>query len=486
MLLQVKPNPIKNKLIRPEEGAALLFMVILAFIALQFLVGVIGMLGWRGEGNSAPNMFFTIATFVLHLVFIGLFFMLIVRRKKALRYCILNNELAKKPKGKLWLAIIIVLSIIIAAIAYTAFHMPQVWFITALRNAGLYSPAIDLNNTANAVLFGIVVMILAPISEELIFRGALLSGLSRITKPYKAVLLTALAFMLFHMSPMQTVYQFILGVILGFSVIFTGKLLVAIVIHAASNIIAFVLVMVEAHSPAISYYNTAFGYGYTNIINFLFGGVGVLVSIGIIIVGAAAIFGILFLFKKYIPQLPEPPPLDEPVLVPKQALDMLNMLGLGDNPEELMPPMSLNPFANDRVDGKIDMPIDPFSMQKPQAPDPFDTSLDPFGGANTVTANASDPFEQNTQSAFCTDTGAPMVNSSQEPQTPEQAMQQMQQNLQALQDSISDDDLIENPRLTKLKSEMSKKATWRFFWISLGISGAMWLMGFLTSVAGCY
>jgi membrane protease YdiL (CAAX protease family) len=79
------------------------------------------------------------------------------------------------------------------------------------------------------------VVILAPIVEELIFRGVIFSGFQRIYSSFWAIFLSALLFALFHLNPWQLGPTFLLGLLLGFVRLRTGSLLAAILTHALHN-----------------------------------------------------------------------------------------------------------------------------------------------------------------------------------------------------------------------------------------------------------
>ena len=88
----------------------------------------------------------------------------------------------------------------------------------------------------HGVWFGILrVVILAPIVEELIFRGVIFSGFQRIYPSILAIIFSALLFALFHLNPWQLGPTFLLGLLLGYVRLRTGSLLAAIFTHALHN-----------------------------------------------------------------------------------------------------------------------------------------------------------------------------------------------------------------------------------------------------------
>jgi len=87
------------------------------------------------------------------------------------------------------------------------------------------------------------VVIIAPIVEELIFRGVIMSGLMRNYKVGWAIFFSALLFALFHLNPWQFPATFLLGLVLGWLRIRTGSILACITGHAIHNGLVFLTVI---------------------------------------------------------------------------------------------------------------------------------------------------------------------------------------------------------------------------------------------------
>uniref|UniRef100_UPI0039A415AF CPBP family intramembrane glutamic endopeptidase n=1 Tax=Ornithobacterium rhinotracheale TaxID=28251 RepID=UPI0039A415AF len=91
----------------------------------------------------------------------------------------------------------------------------------------------------------ISVSILAPLLEELIFRGLLLRGLLNARQnPYISIILTSLLFGLAHGNPWQFLAAGFLGAILGFIYWRTQDLWICIFIHFLNNTISLVFVSI--------------------------------------------------------------------------------------------------------------------------------------------------------------------------------------------------------------------------------------------------
>ena len=111
---------------------------------------------------------------------------------------------------------------------------PPAWFME------MFARLFDSNL---GVWGGVVrVVILAPVVEELIFRGVIMSGFSRNYHPFFSIFFSALLFALFHLNPWQFPATFALGLILGFVRIRTGSVLACIAGHAIHNGLVFLSV----------------------------------------------------------------------------------------------------------------------------------------------------------------------------------------------------------------------------------------------------
>lgn len=86
------------------------------------------------------------------------------------------------------------------------------------------------------------VTIMAPIVEELIFRGLILHGFRRNYNPFKTVLISALLFSLFHLNPWQMPATFVLGLFLGWIMIRTNSIIAAIMGHSINNLLVLLTV----------------------------------------------------------------------------------------------------------------------------------------------------------------------------------------------------------------------------------------------------
>lgn len=84
--------------------------------------------------------------------------------------------------------------------------------------------------------------LLAPLAEEIVFRGAALRSLlaSRLS-PLAAIVISALLFAVAHLNPAQMPHAFLVGLLLGWMYWRTGSILPGMAYHWANNSAAYVL-----------------------------------------------------------------------------------------------------------------------------------------------------------------------------------------------------------------------------------------------------
>ena len=105
-------------------------------------------------------------------------------------------------------------------------------------------------------LLFIAVVIIAPLGEELLFRGFLQQILEKHWKDVtKAVLVTALFFAMIHMNPYWFVQIYILGILLGFLAWKTKSVLPPLILHGINNAMAMFFSFAEIENNSIYIFN---------------------------------------------------------------------------------------------------------------------------------------------------------------------------------------------------------------------------------------
>ncbi|MCK5801023.1 MAG: CPBP family intramembrane metalloprotease, partial [Deltaproteobacteria bacterium] len=96
------------------------------------------------------------------------------------------------------------------------------------------------------------VALLAPVAEELAFRGLLYRGLRQITRPFPAAIVAALIFALMHGHLGQSAWALGLGLLLAFAYEQTRSLLAPILVHALFNAVPVAMAIVRTRPDDFS------------------------------------------------------------------------------------------------------------------------------------------------------------------------------------------------------------------------------------------
>lgn len=94
------------------------------------------------------------------------------------------------------------------------------------------------------ILITLGVVVLGPLSEEILYRGVLYQALAKHLPGWPAIGLSALAFGLTHVEPLVVVLTFPLGMLLAWLVRRRGTIVTAVVAHSVFNLIGAVLIRV--------------------------------------------------------------------------------------------------------------------------------------------------------------------------------------------------------------------------------------------------
>lgn len=104
--------------------------------------------------------------------------------------------------------------------------LPHVRYTDALTESGYGTPT--------AI---VVICVLPAVFEELAFRGVVMSAFRRYMGPWGAILLSATAFTVVHLSPLGVGYLFLIGTALGFLRHKTGSLYPCMLLHFCHNLL---------------------------------------------------------------------------------------------------------------------------------------------------------------------------------------------------------------------------------------------------------
>ena len=200
---------------------ALIYTVI--FAAIQVVVsfsvqGVYMLIDGPGAKMDATGLIITMAVF--SVVVMALF--LLTKWAEVSRHWVRT-----RPWGVLFWCVLAALGVII----------PSTW---------LQEQMPELPNMMEAE-FGMImkerlVGLLAPLAEELVFRGAILRALLRWHKnAWVGIAISAVLFAIIHMNPAQMPHAFLVGLLLGWMYYRTDSIVPGVVFHWVNNSVAYVL-----------------------------------------------------------------------------------------------------------------------------------------------------------------------------------------------------------------------------------------------------
>lgn len=116
-------------------------------------------------------------------------------------------------------------------------------FEEQIRSFMAFFPVIELTDVKPSllvyVLFFLNICVLAPIYEELFFRGILLRRFTLKWSPQKSIIISSIIFGIIHLSPINVLFAFALGCVLGYAYLKTKNIFVPMLLHSFSNFLAF-------------------------------------------------------------------------------------------------------------------------------------------------------------------------------------------------------------------------------------------------------
>lgn len=121
----------------------------------------------------------------------------------------------------------------------------QIFFDIELPGFGEQANKIELfgTGTFNLIITFFVLAILAPIVEEIFFRGFIQEQLQKITSSKVAILIQALIFSLAHLEPQVVIPLTIIGTIMGYIYHKTNSIYPTIIFHSINNSLAFYVLL---------------------------------------------------------------------------------------------------------------------------------------------------------------------------------------------------------------------------------------------------
>lgn len=203
---------------------------------LAAIIAVLMIFVFKSDYNTSS--WFQITAYVLSMGFPILFFDLFVTRPKGNK---LNFNFSSKSFSTYLLIFSMMFGMMLISEYLTSF-IPTEGFVFGK----LYQSFVQQMNSIAIDPFALVMMVavLAPIFEEILFRGIILKGmLNNKMNPYWAIVISAFIFGAIHFYPWQFLGAFLLGLVLGLVYYKTKSLLLPVLMHAFNNFIAAMLMI---------------------------------------------------------------------------------------------------------------------------------------------------------------------------------------------------------------------------------------------------
>ncbi len=183
--------------------------------------------------NPDVQIVLNISVMLLFIVVFGIWY-----QKQFIKGKFSFHQIGDKAKSVFSWRVVIYLIVLGAAIQFEVsilldFILPI--FPKTMENYINLIESIGVGSTTGAWIYTVL---LAPIAEELIFRGVTLKLEKRVLKFAVANLIQAVLFGIYHQNIVQFVYAFLLGLLLGYICHLYDSILPAIVLHAAVNLFA--------------------------------------------------------------------------------------------------------------------------------------------------------------------------------------------------------------------------------------------------------
>jgi membrane protease YdiL (CAAX protease family) len=114
--------------------------------------------------------------------------------------------------------------------------------------------------TSDYVPSFVLIVIAAPVFEELIFRSLILDGLLERYSHLNSILASSFLFGFVHLNPQQFVVAFIIGIFMGWVYLKTRSVVLTMIIHATLNFVGFISIVLNKEK-IVAFDETAALYG---------------------------------------------------------------------------------------------------------------------------------------------------------------------------------------------------------------------------------
>jgi len=207
---------------------------------LLYLVGQLGVsyISLREFPNTASGTI-TAATYwlliVANIVSVALIVALVLSFYKE-KLSSLGLTTKKLPEALLYGVVGFIVAFIVASIV--GYPIEQYFGVDLTQQALSHSATVS-GLLPLVLLSGVII---APIAEEIVFRGYFYKAFRDRFKPWYAIVMSAALFSAIHLEPLAAVQLFVIGVVLAYVYEKTDNLMAPIALHVLNNAVAFLVV----------------------------------------------------------------------------------------------------------------------------------------------------------------------------------------------------------------------------------------------------
>lgn len=149
----------------------------------------------------------------------------------------------KNLKYVIWTPLIYLITIILLSfISLLNQYLLSNFFDIEIKPQDILEKFKELENSIEIIIFVFGSTIIAPIYEELLFRGIFFPKLLQKTNLFWAIVLSSLVFAILHFHISALLPLFILSIILSFTYLYTSTIWACISLHALFNLISIIAV----------------------------------------------------------------------------------------------------------------------------------------------------------------------------------------------------------------------------------------------------
>lgn len=222
----------------------------LSILSALFVGGLIWVYGSGTESEYTQRVYSAISLFIGQgFMLVPILFFLSSRKES------FKHRLRLNPIGAPVLLPVLLVSVGVIILADEYDRLVSLLFPPPDFLLGIESLLV-MDSLGIALITILTIVIIAPVAEELIFRGFLQKFLEEAWQdPTRAILITSLFFAVIHMNPYWATQIYFLGVVLGYLAWRTGSIIPGIILHSLNNVFALAFITLAPSEDSVYLWN---------------------------------------------------------------------------------------------------------------------------------------------------------------------------------------------------------------------------------------